>query len=203
MIKMDRSIAEPEFNSRIYVWQIIQLLQLSTADDPNIQDLKQHHLIAHNFVGWGFRQGSASKSLLYVMSAKAPACGCIQLVTALGWQTQDGLTHWTRPSYGCRLAHCGSPHGPSPYCPWYHMDSVSSRITWTSLHGSQYYRSENIHCKASQGLPRNLSLSLHSFGQSKSQTTAIQGEGKWTSPLDRNDKVTLKTWRNSHHHFWK
>lgn len=153
VIKMDRSIAKlPRFDSRTYVWQIIHLLQLSTADDPNTQDWKQHHLIAHHFVGQEFRQG---QPLLHVMSAKSPACGCIQLVAALGWQVQDGLTHRTRPPYSCQLARCGSPHGPSPYCPWNHMVSVSSRTAWTSLHGSWYYRSENIHCKASPGLSRN------------------------------------------------
>lgn len=98
MIRMDRSTAKlPGFDSRIYVWQIIQLLQLSTADDPNTLGLKQHHLPAQ-FCGQGIQAGLRKQVSAPRDVSKGPACGYIQLVTALGWQIQDGLTHRTRPS---------------------------------------------------------------------------------------------------------
>lgn len=94
-----------------------------------------------------------------------------------------------------------------PLSTWsYYMSSVSNRRAWTSLHRSQGTGRMNTGCARPPKVSIRsspASLSLHSIGQSKSQTSPVQGEEKQTSPLERRDKVKLKTWRNCCHHLWK
>lgn len=151
----------------------------------NTQWLKQHHFIAHNFVGWEFRQGSTSKSLLSVV--------VVRLLDSDAFSWWRGWAGWSKKAsptgpgldkavgrHTVVLSHVASLSTWSllPYGLCLQQDSLDFSIWGVRVLGKRKQTLQSLIRPPAEGGGCTMSLILLSIGQSKSQTSPLPGEEK-------------------------